>query len=212
MTRKLKTFVTTAGFFELAVAAPSMKAAVGLLGVKDSAFAQGFAHETDDLSIRDVTMERPGTVLRRAVGTKGKFAENAELPKLSALQHALKHKRAAAPQRAASAAKRPKAAKSRKKNTDKDQKAAELYDLAEKRRERDERKAEASRIKEKESRGRATEKARLALEEARSRHRERMGDIEMQREVLDQKARLENERWEKEEAKFKAALRSAKGE
>src|ERR1700742_4633012 len=81
MARKLKTFVTSLGFFELAVAAPSMKAALEAWGMKHNAFHQGFAKETEDSKIVAAVMAKPGVVLRRPVGTKGAFTENAELPK-----------------------------------------------------------------------------------------------------------------------------------
>jgi hypothetical protein len=212
MARKLKTFVTTAGFFELAVAAPSMKAAADLLGVKANAFAQGFAHESDEATVVASTMEKPGVVLRRAVGTKGRFAESAELPKLSTLQDAMKNKRTTGPRRPPAAKEKPKTAKPNKTDTAAGRKAAELYDLAEKRREREERRAEAERAKARERRERATDKAQAALDDARSRHAARAADIENQREALSRKARLEEERWEEEEEKLKAALRRAEDE
>jgi hypothetical protein len=209
MARKLKTFVTTGGFFELAVAAPSMKAAAELLGVKGNAFAQGFAHETDDAAIITSTMEKPGVVLRRAVGTKGKFSENAELPKLSSLQDAMTKKRVAEPRRTPSATNKPKAGKPKKEDTKASRKAAELYDLAERRRQREEERAEAERAKERERRERATEKAEAALKEARSEHHERIASIEKERDALDRRRRDEDERWEAAEQKLKAALRRA---
>jgi colicin import membrane protein len=209
MARKLKTFVTIGGFFELAVAAPSMKAAAELLGVKGNAFSQGFAHETEDAAIIARTMEKPGVVLRRAVGTKAKFAENAELPKLSALQDAMKPKRADASRRASASPRKPKAEKPKKVDAKTSRKAAELYDLAEKRRQREEERAEAQRVKEREHHERATDKAKAALEEARSEHDERAAAIEKEREALERRSRDEDERWEAAERKLKAALRRA---
>ena len=70
MARKLKTFVTTSGFFELAVAAPTKKAATALLGIKESAFTQGFARQTEDAAAVEATLASPGQILRRAVGTR----------------------------------------------------------------------------------------------------------------------------------------------
>src|ERR1700735_1866450 len=78
---KLKTFITNIGFFELALAAPSMKAALEAWGMGHDAFKHGFAKQTDDPKIGAATMAKPGVVLRRAVGTKGEFKEQAELPK-----------------------------------------------------------------------------------------------------------------------------------
>jgi glycine transporter len=81
MPRKLRTFTTTVGFFDLAIAAPSMKAALEAWGSNQNLFKRGFAKETDDPAIVAATMAHPGAVLRRAVGTDGEFSENADLPK-----------------------------------------------------------------------------------------------------------------------------------
>src|SRR5215204_713710 len=80
MARKLKTFTTSAGFFDLAVAAPSMKAALEAWGSKNNLFQHGFAKISDDPKIVAATMARPGVVLRRPVGTNGAFSEHADLP------------------------------------------------------------------------------------------------------------------------------------
>src|SRR5690349_11993804 len=81
MPRKLKTYQTSVGFFDLAVAAPSMKAALEAWGSRTNLFQQGFAKETDDPVVVAATMAKPGVVLRRAVGSSGGFSEHAELPK-----------------------------------------------------------------------------------------------------------------------------------
>jgi colicin import membrane protein len=81
MPRKLKTYQTSLGFFELAIAAPSMKAALQAWGSKSNLFHQGFAKEARDPAIIAVTMAKPGVVLRRAVGTNDTFNENAALPR-----------------------------------------------------------------------------------------------------------------------------------
>src|ERR1700755_1456344 len=81
MPRKLKTFITNIGFFELAIAAPSMKAALEAWGMGHNAFQHGFAKQTDDPKIVAATMANPGVVLRRAVGTKAEFKDQAKLPK-----------------------------------------------------------------------------------------------------------------------------------
>jgi colicin import membrane protein len=81
MPRKLKTYQASLGFFDLAVAAPSMKAALEAWGSKTNHFHQGFAKESDDPEIIAATMAQPGVVLRRAVGSSGSFTEHPELPK-----------------------------------------------------------------------------------------------------------------------------------
>src|SRR5262249_4380759 len=82
MARKLKVYRTTAGgFFELPVAAPSMKAAAEAWGADPDVFKRGFAEETEDPKAVEATMAAPGTVLRRPVGSEGAFSEHAALPK-----------------------------------------------------------------------------------------------------------------------------------
>src|SRR5512147_746645 len=82
MARKLKTYQTSIGFFDLAVAAPSMKAAADAWGSTTDVFKKGFAKQTDDPAIVAATMANPGVVLRRPVGSSGPFSKDAELPHL----------------------------------------------------------------------------------------------------------------------------------
>ena len=81
MPRKLKTYVTSIGFFDLAIAAPSMKAALEAWGAESNLFHQGPAKEADDCEIVAATMSKPGVVLRRPVGSNGPFTEHAALPR-----------------------------------------------------------------------------------------------------------------------------------
>jgi colicin import membrane protein len=81
MARRLKSYQTSVGFFDLAIAAPSMKAAAEAWGLKTSEFKRGFAKETHDPAILAATMAKPGVVLRRPVGSNGPFTEDAKLPK-----------------------------------------------------------------------------------------------------------------------------------
>jgi colicin import membrane protein len=69
MPRRLKTYQTSLGFFDLAVAAPSMKAAAEAWGSDTDVFKKGFAKETDDPEIVTATMAKPGVLLRRPVGS-----------------------------------------------------------------------------------------------------------------------------------------------
>src|SRR2546429_2867063 len=80
MIRKLKTFVTSLGFFDQAIAAPSMKAALEAWGADSNLFHQGVAKESHDPDVIAATMAKPGIVLRRPVGTDHPFSEHAELP------------------------------------------------------------------------------------------------------------------------------------
>jgi hypothetical protein len=77
MARKLKTHQTSLGFFEQAIAAPSMKAALEAWGADSNLFHQGAAKESADPEIIAATMKK---VLKRPVGSDGPFGEHAELP------------------------------------------------------------------------------------------------------------------------------------
>src|SRR2546423_9185360 len=80
MARKLKTYQTSLGFFDQAIAAPSMKAALETWGADSNLFHQGAAKQTEDPDIVAATMAAPGIVLRRPVGSSGPFSEHADLP------------------------------------------------------------------------------------------------------------------------------------
>ena len=80
MARKLKTYQTSLGFFDLAIAAPSMKAALEAWGADSNLFHRGAAKESDDPDVIAAAMAKPGVVLRRPVGSDGSFGEHAELP------------------------------------------------------------------------------------------------------------------------------------
>src|SRR6185437_7902597 len=80
MARKLKTFQTSLGFYDLAIAAPSMKAALEAWGAGSNLFHQGAAKETDDPEVVAATTSKPGVVLKRPAGSSGRFAEHADLP------------------------------------------------------------------------------------------------------------------------------------
>src|SRR5438105_5734189 len=80
MARRLKTYQTSLGFFDLAIAAPSMKAALEAWGADSNLFHQGAAKESHDPDVIAATMAKPGVVLRRPVGTDRPFSEHAELP------------------------------------------------------------------------------------------------------------------------------------
>ena len=68
MARKLKTYQTSLGFFEQAIAAPSMKAALEAWGADSNLFHQGAAKESHGPDVITATMAKPGVVLKRAVG------------------------------------------------------------------------------------------------------------------------------------------------
>src|SRR5215217_9047786 len=121
MARKLKTYQTSLGFFDQAIAAPSMKAALEAWGADSNLFHQGAARESDDPDVVAATMAKPGVVLRRPVGTDRPFSEHAELPTDLV---------GGGPTKAARKAKGPKAKKSSSRPVDKvaERKAALAYE------------------------------------------------------------------------------------
>src|ERR1700716_1817846 len=80
MARKLRTYQTSLGFFDLAIAAPSMKSALEAWGADSNLFHQGAAKESEDPDVVAAAMSKPGVILRRPVGSDGPFTEHAELP------------------------------------------------------------------------------------------------------------------------------------
>src|SRR3954467_3379836 len=78
--RKLKTYQTSLGFYDQALAAPSMKAALDAWGADSNLFHQGAAKESHDPDVIAAAMAKPGVVVRRPVGSDGSFSEHAELP------------------------------------------------------------------------------------------------------------------------------------
>src|SRR3954447_2300641 len=140
MARKLKTFQTSLGFYDLAIAAPSMKTALEAWGAGGNLFHQGVAKETDDPDVVAATMSKPGVVLKRPAGSSGRFAEHSDLP--SDLASAEKGRRREG--RRTKPAKRPPP-----KISERDvRKAAVEFEKEEKRREAERRREEAVRERE----------------------------------------------------------------
>ncbi len=86
MPRKLKVYRTHLGFYDAIVAAPSQKAALEAWGAGPQQFSQGFASVTDDSAIVAAALEKPGVVLKRQFGSKGKFTaepDRLRAPKVS---------------------------------------------------------------------------------------------------------------------------------
>ena len=137
MARKLKTYQTSLGFFDQAVAAPSMKAALEAWGADSNLFHQGAARESEDPDVIAATMKKPGVVLKRPVGTDGPFSEHAGLP--TALGRGGKASKAARTTR-----QKPKQKAGRPVDKAAERKAALAYEREEKRRERKQAKKEAA--------------------------------------------------------------------
>jgi colicin import membrane protein len=208
--RKLKTFITNIGFFELALAAPSMKAALEAWGMGHNAFQHGFAKQTDDPKIVAATMANPGVVLRRAVGTKGAFTENPELPKDLWKLEAPK----AEPVRRQAKAPVKQSAKAKPATDDKKDRAAILsFEKAKQRRDaarkKEQAEADAKREREQSRIERASAKAEKALERAEAHHEEIAAAIAADQEKLDRRFTAEKKRWEAERAKLEEARERA---
>lgn len=199
MARKLKTFTTSAGFFDLAVSAPSMKAALEAWGAESNLFHQGFARETKDASIVEATMARPGVVLRRPVGTGDAFTEDAEV------SATVLTSKAKAPRPKQGRPEPPKA-----KDRRAERKAAAAYEKEQQRRARRERKEEAARQREGARRDKAIAAAQMVFDKAEEAHGRIVKEIEKAQAALDRKSGAEEVRWEKERKKLQDALRRAR--
>ncbi|CAN7686323.1 cell envelope biogenesis protein TolA [Mesorhizobium amorphae] len=199
MAKKLKVYQTSIGFFDLAVAAPSMKAAAEAWGSDPDIFKRGFAKQTEDPKVVEATIAAPGVVLRRPVGSHGEFTEKAVLPK------APEESRRALQDRAESAD------GSKQADTKSDDKAKRNAAAAlERERKREalvRAKAEAERERAKKQRERMIA---TAFERARSRHEDATNSIRQRREELDKDEAREEERWQREQQAHDDALKEAK--
>ncbi len=199
MPRKLKTYQTSLGFFDLAVAAPSKKAALEAWGTNSNLFHHGFAKEADDPAIVAATMAKPGVVLRRAVGSNASFSEHAGLPEdLSVVKVKAASRKPVA--------KSPASAPAPKVDDKAARAAAVAYARDQKRRDRERRRQEA----EQERRRQAIAKAETALEEAKRNHESKTKEITVARSALDRQAGAEETRWDQQRAKLQAALDRAR--
>jgi len=203
MARKLKTYQTSLGFFDLAIAAPSMKAALEAWGADSNLFHQGVAKESDDPDVVAAAMSKPGVVLRRPVGSDGPFTEHADLPTHLADEEPRRRSRKTGA--------KPKKQQSRPTDAKAARKAALAFEKGERRRESERRKEEAAREKEREGRQRAVAKAQEALDEAKREHDRRAAAVEAEREAVERRSQAEDARWEKQKQKLDAALRRARG-
>jgi colicin import membrane protein len=201
MARKLKTYLTSQGFFDLAIAAPSMKAALEAWGASSNLFHQGFAHEADDPKIIKATLAKPGVVLKRPVGTNEPFSEDAHLP--TNLEKT-GHQEPAKPRRQA---KKPATRDVDEKEA---RKASLAYEQEEKRRERERRKEQAEVDKRLAKRERATATAQAAFDAGEKEHKAKVAAIEKERAQIDERAQAEEDRWTKLQERLRDALRKAR--
>ncbi|MDA9421332.1 MULTISPECIES: hypothetical protein [Bradyrhizobium] len=204
MAKKLKTYQTSLGFYDQAIAAPSMKAALQAWGASSNLFHQGVAKETDDPDIVAATMAKPGIVLRRPVGSDGPFTESAELPTDLADDGAKSTRKLK--KRPAKTARKT----SRKIDDQAARKAAAAFEKEERRRGAERRKEEAARARERARRAKAVAAAEAALDKAGREHEAKTEEIEAERAALDERAEAEQARWEKQRTKLEQALRRAR--
>jgi hypothetical protein len=214
MGRKLKTYQTSLGFFDLAIAAPSMKAALEAWGADSNLFHQGAAKESDDPDVIAATMARPGVVLRRAVGSDGSFGEHAELPTdLGGGERPPKAARKSRDRNSGhrnSGHRKSKKPSSRRVNRAAERKAALAYEREQRRRQLEQAKEEAAGLKERARRQVRVDKAQSALDKAASEHGKRASAIQVQMEALEKRSRAEEARWNKQKEQLEAALRRAR--
>src|SRR3954453_15408691 len=204
MARKLKTYQTSLGFFDQAIAAPSMKAALEAWGADSNLFHQGAAKESDEPDVVAATMARPGVVLRRPVGTDQPFSEHAELPTDLG---------GSGPTKAGRKAKAPKIKKASSPPVDRaaERKDSLAYEREQRRRELERAKEEAARQKERERRQQAVDRAQAALDKAQQEHAKRAAAIQAEVEALEKRSQAEEARWDKQKERLEAALRRARG-
>jgi colicin import membrane protein len=199
MARKLKVYQTSLGFYDLAIAAPSMKAALEAWGADSNLFHQGVAKESNDPEVVAAAMSKPGVILRRPVGSDAPFRENAELPTYLAGE----------------GSHRPNKARTRKHpprpiDDNVDRKAALAFEREQRRRESERRREEVAREKARERRQHAIAKVQGALEKAEREHAKRAATIDATRAALEKRSQAENARWKKENEKLQSALRRAR--
>ena len=197
MARKLKTYQTSLGFFDLAIAAPSMKAALEAWGADSNLFHQGAARESDDPDVIAATLKKPGVVLKRPVGSDGSFNEQAALP--------ANLDSGTGPEKSARKAKGSKAKKPPTRPIDRaaERKAALAYEREKQRGARELEREEAARQKERERRKQAANKAQAILDRAQREHAKRAEAIQAELEALEIRSRAEETRWEQEKSDWK---------
>ncbi len=218
MARKLRTFTTSAGFFDLAVAAPSMKAAIEAWGADEDLFRNGFAKVSEDPKAVAATMKKPGVVLRRPVGSADAYGEDPALPESlpdsksirPAKHKARKRALPAVSTGARSDASGKRAAGAAGKTASRQ--AALAFEKEERRRRHKAKKEQRALETERQRRGRAVAALRGALDKASRRHDRKRAEIEKAQAVVDRRASAEKARWQKERRDLEAALRRARGD
>lgn len=197
MARKLKVYQTSQGFYDLAVAAPSMKAALEAWGAASYTFEQGHAQESTDAKVREAALKHPNVVLRRPVGTSGPFQPKSETPS-PASREQQKTRLTASP---------PKSAESAR--IDRDVRGAAKKSTEEQR----EREKQAKRDAQATARANQRRMASVArvekeLENAQRDHDEIQAKIDDDRASLQRRADAEEKRWALARSSLEGKLRT----
>jgi colicin import membrane protein len=172
-----------------------MKAALEVWSASSNLFHQGFAKEVDDDEVIAATMEKPGVVLQRPVGSNDPFSEHSGLPTIEPLGEPSKKKH--------------KASKPPKTGEKESRKAAVAFERERERREKQRQKEEAAAAEARARRQAAMSKAEAALEAAEQEHEAIVTEIEKDRAALDKRAGAEEARWVKKLERLEADLRKA---
>jgi colicin import membrane protein len=188
-----------------------MKAALEAWGSKQNLFQRGFAKETEDPATVAAAMAHPGVVLRRAVGTGGKFSENAALPKT-----VLPTPQKGAPKAKEKPAKKALSAKKPEVDANLQKAAVNEFEKERARREQQRaeeesqrRKAEIAEERARRRRQTAVEKAEAILEKARQHHEEALKKLEVKKSRIDEQLHAERVRRTDEKEKLEAQIRTA---
>ena len=203
MARKLKTYQTSLGFFDLAIAAPSMKAALEAWGPTAISSIRARRRKA---TIR-TSSPRPW---RSRASCSGAPSDPTD-PSASMLS--------CPPILAAPGQRKPPASRkaegeepsSRPVDEAAERKAALAFEKEQKRRERERASEEAARQKDRERRQQAVDKAQAALNKAEQEHAKRAAAIQTEVEALEKRSQAEEARWDKEKERLEAALRRARG-
>jgi len=201
MVRKLQVYQTSQGFYDLLVAAPSMKAALEAWGAGSNLFQQGDARLSEDKRAISAALKKPGTVLRRPIGTDKAFAEQSGAPTVASLE-------ARMPKAVASAPRSKPSIEAIDANAERKTVLKYEKDQARQKREREAAdKAEAIAVRRRQV---AVDEAQLAMTQAERQHSETIELIEQERASVERRADAEKRRWEIARKRLNEAMAKAR--
>lgn len=129
MPRKLKVFKTHIGFYDMIVAAPSMKAAAVAWGATPAIFTHGLAAVAEESDAVQAGLAHPGIVLKRPHGQAGAYKAEPDtiaMPRLSARQRQIPKNLEAKRKRTEAAEKRSQQAAEREAQKEAEKQLAEI--------------------------------------------------------------------------------------